>query len=201
MDHECSDNVPEWDGSDNNLSSELSEELYELDESDNDDKLGICIANEKASALLNHEYDAEELTYLGTLKESEAAVRLRYHINNSPLLLGAKLALLKIVDTYICRDVILANINNPSCALNDIDIAFSHAILSATTYDTRKPEWLSSQTLIRSTFDILLTRTRGDKRERILQDMQRVEVTTNGNRSTIKQQQLKKRWLGLPWNR
>lgn len=185
MDHEYNDNVSEWD---------------EYENDDNDDNIGIGIASEKTSALLNHEYDAEELTYLGTLKESEAAVRLQYHIKNSPLLLGAKIALLKIVDTYICRDVILANINNPSCALNDIDIAFSHALLSATTYDTRKPEWLASQTLIRSTFDILLTRTRGEKRERILQDMQRVEVTTTGKRISLKQQQqLQKRWLGLPW--
>ena len=180
----------------------LNEFELDEDESDNDNNIGIDIANEKARELLNHEYDTEELTYLGSLKESEAAVRLHYYIENSPLLLGAKVALLKIVDTYICRDVILANINNPSCALNDIDIAFSHAILSATTYDTRKPEWLSSQTLIRSTFDIILTRTRGEKRERILQDMQRVEVTTIDKRNSLKQQQqLKKRWLGLPWDR
>ena len=170
MDYEYNVNSSEWDESEDESDNVNASEWDESDNYDDDD-IGIDIASEKARALLDHEYDAEELTYLGTLKESEAALRLRYHIKNSPLLLGAKIALLKIVDTYICRDVILANINNPSCALNDIDIAFSHAILSATTYDTRKPEWLSSQTLIRSTFDILLTRTRGEKRERILQDM------------------------------
>lgn len=179
-DYEPDDKIPEWDG-------------YE----DDDDDTGIGIASGKAGALLEHEYDAEELTYLGTLKESEAAARLRYHIANSPLLVGAKTALIKIVDTYICRDVILAHIENPASALNDIDIAFSHAILSATTYDTRKPEWLASQALIRSTFDILLTRTRGGKRERILQDMQRVEVITG--KYSNKQQQPQKRGLGLPW--
>ena len=165
---------------------------------DDDDDSGMAIASSQAANLLSHEYDAEELTYLGTLKESEAAERLRMHIRASPLLAGAQNALTKIVDTYICRDVILAHIENPASALNDIDIAFSHAILSATTYDTRKPDWLMNQCLIRSTVDILLTRTRGAKRERILQDTQRVEVIT-GKLSSASQNAQPKRSLGLPW--
>ena len=160
-----------------------------------------ALIGDRIQDLLDRDYDAEDLTYLGTLKESEVAGRLRDHIESSPLLAGSQRALLQIVDTYISRDFVLANIENPAYALNNLDIAFSLAILSATTYDTRQPDWLMIQSHIRSAFEVVLTRARGPKRERILQDMRRVEVTTETNPMTMQPVTPKKRHLGLPWNK
>lgn len=172
------------------------------DDIGNDDANAQDITSGRVNDLLDHEYDAEDLTYLGTLKESEVAERLREHICSSPLLAGSQRALLQIVDTYISRDFILANIENPAYALNSLDIAFSLAVLSATTYDTKHPDWLMTQSHIRSTFEVLLTRAHGSRRERILQDMRRVEVMTEHSTNLQNDANIaKKRNLGLPWRR
>ena len=72
----------------------------------------------------------------------------------------------------------MSNIENIPQALNDLKISLSECVAHATKYDTNNPYWLSLRSQIKNTYEILLTRTRGPKRERIMQDTSRVEVMT-----------------------
>ncbi|MDD3098879.1 MAG: hypothetical protein PHW36_00825 [Bacilli bacterium] len=149
------------------------------EDADDMDDYGDRLAEGRADAKLSSQlFNAEELTYLGELKSTEIAQRLKDQILCTSLSTRCQNALVSIVDTYICEDVLLANINHPLMALNDFDISMSESVPCASICDTTQPEWLRLKDLMRNSYAILLTRTIGPYRERRLQDNNRVEVVT-----------------------
>ena len=139
-------------------------------------ELGSSIAASRFSQ--DREYDAETLAHLNQMKHPLNQENLIDIINNTTLLKKCKRAHINIVSAYFSQDTLLANIENIPAALNDIKISLSECIPHATKYDTHNPDWLQIRSLIKNTYEITLTRTRGPKRERIMQDTSRVEVMT-----------------------
>ena len=139
-------------------------------------ELGTSIAASRFSQ--EREYDAETLAHLNQMKHPINQQNLVEIIENTTLLARCKRAHINIVNTYFNQDTLLANIENIPQALNDLRISLSEVIPHATKYDTHNPDWLQVRSLIQNTYEIILTRTRGPKRERIMQDTSRVEVMT-----------------------
>lgn len=156
-------------------------------------ELGSSIAASRFSQ--DREYDAETLAHLNLMKRPVNQENLIEIIENTTLLQRCKRAHINVVTAYFNQDSLLANIENIPQALNDLRISLSECIPHATKYDTHNPDWLQVRSLIQNTYQILLTRTRGPKRERIMQDTSRVEVMT-GKYGTAKQTSAERR--GMP---
>jgi len=153
--------------------------IQNAENNSNVDDYGERLAEGRADVKLSSAlYNTEDLTYLGSLKSTTIAERLIAHIQSTTLSTRCQNALISIVETYICEDVLLANINSPDMALNNFDISMAESIPCASICDTTQPEWLRLKDLLRNTFEIILTRTNGPYRERRLQDNNRVEVVT-----------------------
>ena len=144
------------------------------------------------------EYEAEMLSHLNSLKKPENQCNLIEIIDNTTFLQRTKDAFKSIVLTYFSQDTVLANIENIPMALNDMDMSFSEALPHSTKWDMHNPDYLFLKSLIRNNYEILLTKTKGGKRERILQDTQRMEVLTGKYSNKEQNQPTNNRTFGLP---
>lgn len=122
------------------------------------------------------DFSAETLVNLTDLRSPKVADELCSYINNTSLLAATKRSLCAITRTYISQDTILANIKDVPSALNDLNITLSLSIANATSYDIANPDYLMVKSMLRNTYEIMLTRAFGPKRERIIQDQNRSEV-------------------------
>lgn len=122
------------------------------------------------------DFTAETLVNLTDLRTPKNTEELCNYIDKTTLFAATKRSLKAVVRTHFSQDTILANVRDIPSAMNDFNIDISVTIPNSTIYDTTNPDYILVKNLMRSSYELILTRSFGPKRERIIQDQNRTEV-------------------------